>query len=68
MGLTLANPFTQNKKASTSQAGVVQLSSEINSNSEDLAATPKAVKDAINSIVYVDTSPPDNTDLLWKKI
>ena len=36
--------------ASTSQYGVTKLSSAINSNSEVLAATPKAVKDAIESL------------------
>lgn len=38
-------------KASTTQAGIVQLSSATNSNSEELAATPKAVKAAYDKAV-----------------
>ena len=38
-------------KASTAQAGIVQLSSDTNSNSEELAATPKAVKAAYDKAV-----------------
>ena len=38
-------------KASTEQAGIVQLSSATNSNSEDIAATPKAVKAAYDKAI-----------------
>lgn len=38
-------------KASTEQAGIVQLSSATNSNREDIAATPKAVKTAYDKAV-----------------
>lgn len=63
--------------ASKDQKGLVQLSSEINLESESLAATPLAVKNAVNaSKDYTDeqideivhkgsTAPPTNTNLLW---
>ncbi|HHK5576987.1 TPA: phage tail protein [Neisseria polysaccharea] len=38
-------------KAATTQAGIVQLSSDTGSNSEDMAATPKAVKAAYDKAV-----------------
>ena len=43
-------------KASTTQAGIVQLSSATNSNSEELAATPKAVKAAYDKAVSAEAA------------
>ena len=43
-------------KASTTQAGIVQLSSATNSNSEELAATPKAVKTAYDKAVAAESA------------
>ena len=43
-------------KASTTQAGIVQLSSATNSNSEELAATPKAVKAAYDKAVAAESA------------
>lgn len=63
--------------ASKDQKGLVQLFSDIDSDSETLAATPLAVKNAviaskdytdekINDIVHKgNTAPPSNTDALW---
>ena len=43
-------------KASTIRAGIVQLSSATNSNSEDMAATPKAVKTAYDKAVEAESA------------
>ena len=43
-------------KASTTQAGIVQLSSATNSDREDMAATPKAVKTAYDKAVAAENA------------
>ena len=49
--LTTNNTFADIRSASTSQTGIVQLSSSTSSDSETLAATPKAVKDLSDATV-----------------
>ncbi|HFI2258675.1 TPA: tail fiber protein, partial [Escherichia coli] len=49
--------------ASTTQKGLVQLSSATNSNSETLAATPKAVSDALSMAFVKPTTSLGETDL-----
>ncbi|MBW7377518.1 phage tail protein, partial [Escherichia coli] len=49
--------------ATTGRKGIVQLSSATNSNSETLAATPKAVSDALSMAFVKPTTSLGETDL-----
>ncbi|MGP0800899.1 phage tail protein, partial [Escherichia coli] len=53
----LANGKYTAQDATTTQNGIVQLSSDTNSTSETLAATPKAVKAAYDLAAEIGTAP-----------
>ena len=89
MSLMKRNPFSNNNggggnveipDASLTQKGVTQLSNDIDSDNQTLAATSKAVKDSIleskahteilisqMNYVYKGVSPPDDTNFIWLK-
>ncbi|SFN72318.1 Phage tail fibre repeat-containing protein [Izhakiella capsodis] len=59
----LIDGITNLPVASLTQAGITQLSSATNSDAENVAATPKAVKDAlanVGNVKTVNTLSPDN--------
>ncbi|HFU7845258.1 TPA: tail fiber protein [Escherichia coli] len=57
------NQITGVPSASLTAKGIVQLSSDTNSNSETLAATPKAVSDALSMAFVKPTTSLGETDL-----